>query len=128
VRPTTFIFAFFYLISSVGYGLEIHYCLGEISDINYVLLDTECPCDASHTASNQSCCEEKAFFNQLEDEHAAPAKLSLDNVELPLVSILDLGQIMSEALDEELGMTLTDRGPPVVRDIPIELVRLITYG
>jgi len=93
-----------------------------------VLLDTECPCDASHTASNQSCCEEKSFFNQLEDEHAAPAKLSLDNVELPLVSILDLGQIMSEALDEELGMTLTDRGPPVVRDIPIELVRLITYG
>ena len=128
MRPTAFIFAFFYLISSVGYGLEIHYCLGEISDINYVLLDTECPCDASHTASIQSCCEEKVFFNQLEDEHAAPAKLSLDDVQLPLVSVLDLGHVADHTLDEHRGLNLTDRGPPVVRDIPIELVRLITYG
>ncbi|MEQ9188815.1 MAG: hypothetical protein RLP15_13860 [Cryomorphaceae bacterium] len=128
MRATAIIFAFFYLINSVGYGLEIHYCLGQVSDVNYVLLDTECPCDANHSASFSSCCEEKEFFNQLEDDHAAPASVSLSDVQLSMVSESPKASRLNLDLDEWKQEVITDRGPPRFRDITIELVRLITYG
>jgi hypothetical protein len=78
MRRTAFIFALFYLISSVGYGIEVHFCLGRVSDVNHFLFETYCPCEAAHVEAAKRCCEERSVFHQLDDEHAAPTQVALD--------------------------------------------------
>lgn len=77
LKKTAFIFALFYLLSVVGYGLEFHYCLGRITDVNLAWLDTSCVCDTDGESVSHSCCHEKAFFVQVEDEHQSASAESL---------------------------------------------------
>ncbi|NDF33702.1 MAG: hypothetical protein EB157_03975 [Euryarchaeota archaeon] len=64
----------------------------------------------------------------MDDEHTASAKLQVKDVQLPLIATIDLDLLENLAEEVELEKALLDRGPPCLRDIPIELVRLITYG
>jgi len=128
MRITAFIFSLFYLISSVGYGIEVHYCLGRISDVNHFMFETHCACDEAGIMPEKSCCEERVVYNQLDDEHTASANLQVEDVQLPLIATIDLELLENQVEEVELEKALLDRGPPCVRDIPIELVRLITYG
>lgn len=128
MRITAFIFAFFYLINSVGYGLEIHYCLGRVSDVNHVLFDTFCPCDAAHETTGMNCCKERSFFNQIEDEHAVPASSEVNWVEVPiLLPFLGESRLEDELLERHL-FNHVERGPPILVDVCAMLVRRITYG
>ncbi len=77
MKKAAFLFAIFYLLNVVGYGLEVHYCLGQVSDINYAFLDTTCACDAAHSERFSSCCNEESFFVQLEDEHQSSSKIEV---------------------------------------------------
>ena len=43
--------------------------------MNVSWLDTHCACDTGNSNKVSSCCEEKAFFIQLDDEHQ-PASLT----------------------------------------------------
>ena len=128
MRITAFIFAFFYLINSVGYGLEIHYCLGRVSDVNHVLFDTFCPCDDAHESKGINCCEERSFFNQIEDEHAAPATSDIKWVDVPLQLPPMSMSLSNEMISEDVGSMDEERGPPETKDICALLVRRITYG
>lgn len=129
MRKMAIIFALFYLMSSVGYGLKVHFCLGRISDVNYVLLDTSCPCDESHAATlSMECCEEKSFFNQIEEEHSSPASVSLAHHQLPLMAELPYALRQWKNVQELQSKDIVERGPPKTRDLTIELQRLITYG
>lgn len=78
MKKTAFLFAIFYLLNVVGYGLEVHYCLGQVSDINYAFLDTNCVCDDAHsTKISSNCCSEESFFVQLEEEHQSSSSIEL---------------------------------------------------
>ena len=128
VKTITFIFSFFYLLSSIGYGLEIHYCLGKVSDVSYILFDAHCPCDASHDAATAlTCCEDREFFNQIEEEHSVPAT--------PVVHAAGMALLPTLSLDTDPQLQQptqplydVDRGPPLVLDRVVEYVCLVTYG
>ncbi|MEX2597621.1 MAG: hypothetical protein WEC59_11890 [Salibacteraceae bacterium] len=129
MRFSAFIFALFYFFSSVGYGLEVHYCLGRVSDINYVLLETECPCDSLHDQmSNPNCCEERSFFNQIEDEHSAPSLVQEFGKYLPASEVLNSPFSAKKFIDTLPSETRVDRGPPKCVDRTIAYHKLTLYG
>lgn len=122
------ILAIFYFFSSVGYGLEVHYCLGEVSDVSYALLDTHCACDLLDEPHERKCCEEKSFFNQLESEHSAPSLTDVSMVLLPVAAELDWNAMQSSDASSLKSYNFIDRGPPKSRDRIIEFHSLIIYG
>ena len=121
-------FAILYLASVVGYGLEFHYCLGEITDWNYVLLDTSCACDDGHEKVVRGCCEEKEFFVQIEEAHQSPP--STDQVEIiqPLQNVICWDCVENGVIAQELSRIELDRGPPKTLDRTIAYHSLIFYG
>lgn len=101
LKKTAFIFALFYLLSVVGYGLEFHYCLGQITDVNLAWLDTSCGCDTEGESVSHSCCDEKAFFVRVDDEHQSPsADLNIKTPTVQAHCLIDAHQSI-EALDSK---------------------------
>lgn len=122
------VFTLLYLASVVGYGLEFHYCLGEITDWNYVLLDTSCACDDEHEAVTPQCCEEKEVFVQIEEAHQSPTSTDLAEVDLPLESEICWDCVEHDVEAHELSRLELDRGPPKTLDRTIVYHSLIFYG
>lgn len=128
MKLSGFILALFYFISSIGYGLEVHYCLGEISDVNYALFDTHCACDELVEKPVKGCCEEKSFFVQLEEDHSAPALVDVSNTFLPLIAEFNWSPFNIEQDSSVKTYTFLDRGPPKSIDRVIEYHSLIIYS
>lgn len=61
----------------MGYGAQVHYCLGEIEDVSYAFFETSCCCDETGVEVSMNCCDEKTVFVQLEDEHQQPVKTNI---------------------------------------------------
>lgn len=129
MRPSVIIFAFFYLLSAAGYGAEVHYCLGMVSDVSYIWFDASCACDADgdHIQTQSNCCDEEAFYYQLEEEHLAAGNLDLQAPLLNVESDLDFASCPS-AEDNSSNASWSDRGPPNVLDRTIVYQQLIFYG
>lgn len=114
VRFTAWTLVVFYFLSVCGYGLELHYCLGQVTDVNYALFDTSCVCDEGHEESYTSnCCEEKAFFVQLDEDHQAASKVAF---KLPFIVLPASFLNIQEAVADQSTNQLNDRGPPLIVD------------
>lgn len=122
------IFTMLYLASVVGYGLEFHYCLGEITDWNYVLLETSCHCDDSKEGLVKGCCEEKEVFVQIEEAHQSPAATDITEVQLPLQNVICWDCVEHGIEVQELSRLELDRRPPKTVDRTIAYHSLIFYG
>lgn len=112
----------------VGYGVEVHYCLGQIADVNYALLDTSCACDeVDEIAGEDNCCNEESFFIQLDTEHQSAADQKLKQ---PVFSVTETLLATSSVITEttEHLKTLSRRGPPKTVDRIIEYHSFIFYG
>lgn len=128
MRLTSFTFGLFYLLSVVGYGLEFHYCLGRITDVNYALFETSCQCDDAHQGRAVGCCEEREFFVQLEEDHNTPPATELGQVHLPLIASWGWGRLELSSGSSVVQTQVVDRGPPVIEDRYLEHCALILYG
>lgn len=129
MRKIALFLALFYFLSTVGYGLEIHYCLGRISDVNHAMLETSCPCDTLHTKGQaDGCCEERSFFNQIDDVHSYPQAQNEIGKHLPLTKVIaEIAPLLVE--DNSLCIQKTDkRGPPRLCDRVIEFHAMLIYG
>lgn len=128
MKKAAFFFAIFYLLNVVGYGIEVHYCLGQIADINYAFLDTSCACDSAHVDKvTTSCCSEESFFVQLEDEHqAASTSFNFQVAELEVPSLLKV-DVSEPKVSEPKGYVLTN-APPKPKDLVVELHSFVFYG
>lgn len=120
MKKAAILLALFYLLNAVGYGLEVHYCLGEVADINYVFLDTSCACEDNHIEiSRSNCCNEESFFNQLDDEHQAAA--SDFSVKAPVAQHIFCLNDIQNVLFQEIKLPIQSlRAPPE----PIERILL----
>ena len=125
MKRGAFILAVFYFLSTMGYGVNVHYCLGRIADVSYAFVETSCACDDAGIVENDPCCDEVTIFNQIKDSHESPAQISVappiaQPVELPSLNV-----------DEETIAVSTDfipesNAPP--RPIYIDICSLIFYA
>lgn len=91
--------------------MEVHYCLGQIKDVNYAFFDTACCCDDSGESMSKGCCNEETYFVQIKDEHQSAAEQKISVV--PAVGIAMLQTPLEE--DESIApkfFLITDSGPP----------------
>jgi len=117
VKKSAFIFAIFYLLSSIGYGVELHYCLGQITDVNIAWLDTSCACDDEHKKVAPPCCEEKEFFIQIEQDHQASKTQSIAAVNLPFLALVNTVLLShNEGVTKHVALP-EPNGPPL--NIPL---------
>lgn len=128
MRLTASIWAFFYLFSAVGYGAEVHYCLGQVSEVSYIWFDASCACDAAGDQLKRdfNCCEDERFFVQLEDEHqsSGSTEISADLVHMKL----DFNLVELVPIELEVPIYLSDRAPPSTKERLISIHRLVFYA
>ena len=57
-------FALFYLISTTGFGVTVHYCGGEIESVNINAKPKSCCCDDKlvKAPAHKSCCKEQVKY------------------------------------------------------------------
>ena len=127
MRKSAFIFALFYLLSVVGYGLELHYCLGQITDVNVAWLDTSCACDDAHGKAVSNCCDEKEFFVQVKDEHQSSSIDFKLNFDQPLIAMVDWMENPSEDIEDVDWVNPNNNGPPEPVDLYKQNCSFIFY-
>ncbi len=73
---TTLLFLFFYLLSTSGVAVNVHYCAGKISSVSLAFESKKnCGCDSKKT--NRNCCKDKKHFYKVEDSHKLNPDLKL---------------------------------------------------
>jgi len=108
-----------------GYGVELHYCLGQITDVNYALFDTSCACEDHRTVKLPGCCEEKVLFVQVDEDHHSTSKLDISSS----ADLVPDYQVMEDAITERTPKLIYfDRGPPRVSDLRILYCSFQFYG
>lgn len=129
MKRATAILAVFYLLSVTGYGLKLHYCLGQITDVNIAWLDTSCCCDegAAH-AQKPPCCDEKEFFVQLDDEHQTPTSLNGLDMPLPLLATLDRNTLLNTGVKVQKAAYPENTVPPFTVPLFKQHCSLVYYG
>lgn len=65
-RFATILFSAFYLLTTVGVGINFHYCLGELSYVDVMVLQGKCCCGDTEIAA--PCCNDESYFFQLDTE------------------------------------------------------------
>ncbi len=127
LRKSAFIFALFYLFSVVGYGLEVHYCLGQITDVNVAWLETSCACEESTSTVTHSCCDEKSFFVQISEEHQAASDVTVEQFHPALSQTLKWSDATLKHIETLELVAFLDRGPPIENRIYQQNCALIFY-
>lgn len=112
MKITTIILSLFYLLSVVGYGVEFHYCLGRVTDVNLDWVGTSCSCDAAHVEQQMKCCDELSIQVQVDEEHQSSG-VDVESTKAPMevVQTITSGLNDSEKSQNVLG-TPMDNGPP----------------
>lgn len=131
VKQLSLILAFFYLFSAVGYGAEVHYCLGKVSDVTFIWFDASCVCDdvRENESINRTinCCEDERFFNQIEDEHAANVADII--IKGPIAIVIHQYNEPTAPLNEANNiLKISDRAPPKLLDRLIAHHQLVFYA
>jgi hypothetical protein len=120
--------AAFYLLSSVGYGVEVHYCLGRVSDVNYVLLDTSCACDEAGIPAHKRCCEERSFFHQIDDEHQLSSTTCVQSPYDYLIAWTPVESNLLTPSEQADGNVLEEGESPPIRPRFLLYHQWVTYG
>lgn len=63
-QVTVILFSLFYLLTTVGFSLNVHYCGGNISTVNLVS-EPSCCCSSEKDADN--CCDDEVIRIQVDD-------------------------------------------------------------
>jgi hypothetical protein len=128
MRLVAFIWAFFYFMSAVGYGAEVHYCLGQVSDVSYIWFDASCVCDETGEQLERpmGCCEDERFFVQLEDDHQNSASTAIAQVQLKEEKGFRAAE--ASATERLCPVYVADRAPPSTKERLIALHRLTFYA
>lgn len=69
----------YYLLATVGVAVNVHYCHGELASVNVYLSNNACEC--GKMMGDMTCCDDEAYFFQLEDDHKisnASQEISVD--------------------------------------------------
>lgn len=127
MKKAAFLFAIFYLLNVVGYGLEVHYCLGQVSDINYAFLDTSCACDMAHSGKiSSNCCNEESFFVQLEEEHQSSSTIE---VQTPIpMEVIQFEKLVNVDLEVISLNREALKSPPLPIDRVVQFHSFIFYA
>lgn len=115
-------------MSAVGYGAEVHYCLGQVSEVSYIWFDASCVCDEAgdEVKRKMNCCEDERFFVQLEDDHQHKTTTALITVQV--AQERSLLSIQQPEADQATPVHFTDRAPPSTKERLIALHRLTFYA
>lgn len=57
----------YYLIATIGVAVNVHYCHGELASVKIYLSNSACEC--GKMMGKMDCCDDEAYFFQLEDDH-----------------------------------------------------------
>lgn len=72
-KVTTILFAVYFLISTIGIAVNVHYCSGQLKSVA-ILVDAESCCD---DASTCGCCKDETFVFQHDVEDVLLQNVSL---------------------------------------------------
>ncbi|MFL5751842.1 MAG: HYC_CC_PP family protein [Bacteroidia bacterium] len=76
-RITLIFILFFYLFSTTGIAVNIHYCGGRVSSVDFILKAKDsCPCGSKKV--KKSCCKDKKHFFKVKDSHKVADKNKLN--------------------------------------------------
>ena len=93
----------------------MHYCLGRVTDVNVSWLDTHWACDTDESNMVSSCCEEKAFFIQLDDEHQPTSMAEAPFMSLAVAHPSHFVDLEGAASQSNLNQWPRIKGPPPLR-------------
>jgi hypothetical protein len=66
-RITAIFFLLTFLIANTGMAVNVHYCGGKLSSINFFSLDNH-PCKCGKKAMKKDCCKDKTTFLKMKDD------------------------------------------------------------
>ncbi len=123
----TILFSAFYLVTSVGVYVNIHYCTGEVTSVKILATDTDCCCvDAEKSAG---CCDDETFLFQLnKEDQINQHSRDIPEPQLTVIASLINSYDHFKTIEKEANYEQLEAPPP--RKQPIWLVNcsLTYYG
>lgn len=119
-------FAFFYLLFSIGFAVNVHYCCGKIDSVSLTTINSSCCCSESNMAG--ACCNDDVYVLAMSEEQQPAVAPTLDNTENSVIPppVMPVKKLLY-APDAEV-VERPDHPPPRGKDIRIAYRALTIYG
>ena len=112
-------FSIFYLISSSGISLNVHYCGGKMKHVSFITTNEKGCCGKKKMS--KKCCKDKVAYFKIKDNHKSnlvakvvPPPVKLINTVLPSVHV--------DCYTSTVIVTVeNNHSPPVIYDNPLYL-------
>jgi hypothetical protein len=124
---STILFAAFYLLTTVGVGINFHYCLGELSHVDVMVPHSKCCCAEADAEMAVHCCDDESYFFQLDTEQQTTQGLRL--IDVTVATLVTHEVSVKETLRaENLFPLFLDLPPPHGPPIWLANCSLTYYG
>ncbi len=111
-----------YVTTSSGVVLNVHYCMGKISDVKVDFTKSVCECGIPK--KDKSCCTSEYKIIKLEDVHKS--SLAVTSIDLPVAEIpLPLSLIDNIHFSEQHDVKTILPGPPLLSSPDIHILNAV---
>ncbi|MEN8251883.1 MAG: hypothetical protein ABFS32_23380 [Bacteroidota bacterium] len=117
----------FYLIVSVGVGINVHYCLGQVEYVVMLGTHGDCCCDDQEDMAD--CCEDEIFYQAMDENQQISPSLIVDTkVLIGEFTYPDINSIGLNKSTNKGEFHIYDLPPPDSPPIWLQNCSLTYYG
>jgi len=112
----------FYLITSVGVNVSLHYCGGSLADVSVSqnALDTQCACGSE--MMEDDCCQTKSLHVEIKDKNHQASTFSFNNTLTAKGWALPIAIInFNSAIAYEMDNLIKVEQPPHLSKVPLRI-------
>ncbi|XOV95233.1 MAG: hypothetical protein ACFHWX_11085 [Bacteroidota bacterium] len=119
MKKLTFIlFVAFYSLTATGFSMNLHYCLEELSEVEFFGHQNSCCCGEEESMAG--CCEDETF--QLSSSDQQLQSTTSFNFEATFIIDVSSNEVLDEIDVASISNHLTSEDPPPPQNRPIWLV------
>ncbi len=127
-KSLTILFLFFYTLATAEIGINFHYCLGELAQIEIFSHGVGCCCGGEEEMTN--CCDDQSFSLQIDENQQTPSSSII--VQIPVDEIPGIWKMDNESriFTQKASFTRYFEKVPPTHKQPIWLLNsnFIYYG
>ena len=113
-------FSIFYLVSTSGMSLNVHYCGGKIKHVSFITTNNEKGCCGKKKMSKK-CCKDKVAYFKIKDNHKSNQVAKIANPSSKLISAVLPSVINCTYVSSFYTTVQNYHAPPVIYDNPLYL-------
>lgn len=120
-KSLAILLAFVFLLSSLGFSINKHYCGNRLKSVNLILIQNNKSC-CGDVEMPEGCCKNKTKYIKLKEDYMQASSVSIPSSDFFFVAVFTqiITQLLTNPQNEYLGDISHD--PPIISTVSLSIL------